>query len=93
MTTSIENNELLAQLEDETNAVGLLSGAITLDTDDEDGDSCTCPTSSVSEIDTNNATDSSVWYPAWGTVDKCSNGPGMPTYMVGSSHYTSTCKY
>lgn len=92
MTTSIENNELLAQLEDETNAVGLLSGAITLDTDDEDGNSCTCPTSFVSETDADNATDLSAWYPVWGTVDKCSNGPGMPVYMQDNSQYLTDCE-
>ena len=93
MTTSIENDELLAQLEDETNAAGLLSGAITLDTDDEDSASCTCPTSSVSETDADNATSlSSAWYPVWGTVDKCSDGPGMPLYMQGNSHYLTDCE-
>ena len=52
--------------------------------------------SNVDTAESNTASDNRdelLWYPAWGVVDKCSNAPGMPPYMRGSSHYTSECKF
>ena len=98
LTTSIANGELLSQVGDETNAVEYISGAITLDSDEGQSSGCSSDSStqvgsSGTTTDVSTSNNSSVWYPAWGTTDKCSDAPGMPTYMQGNSHYTSTCKY
>lgn len=84
LTTSIANNELLSQVGDETNAVELLSGEITLEDAHND-----CSMSSGSAAGSGNESESSIWYPVWGSENKCSDGPGMPLYMQDTSHYTA----
>ena len=89
--TSIENNDLLAGVSEETNAVALLSGAMVLESED---DSCSCasPTSTVSGTTVTTNTHAAAWYPLWGATDKCSNAPGIPHYMKDSPHYNSICE-
>ena len=97
LNNAIGSGQLLSELESNTNGtVSIITGETSL-VSDEGGCSCcdnsTQVGSSIATTDTSTSNNSSVWYPAWGTTDKCSNAPGMPTYMLGKSHYTSSCKY
>ena len=99
LNDAIGSGQFLSELQNSTNGtVSIITGEATLDSDDGQSSGCSCDNSTqvgssgtVTGVSSSN--DPLVWYPAWGTTDKCSNAPGMPTYMQGSSHYTSTCKY
>ena len=99
LNDAIDNGQLLSELQSNTNGtISLITGETTLDSDEGQSSGCSCDNSTQvgslgTTADSSISNNSSVWYPAWGATDKCSNAPGMPTYMQGSSHYTSTCKY
>ncbi|EJK55373.1 hypothetical protein THAOC_24899, partial [Thalassiosira oceanica] len=90
---SIDDNSLLSQVEDAAGSdIAIISG-VTLEPPEP---VCNClaegGAGNANAAGSNTLSDNSnesLWYPAWGVVDKCSNAPGMPTYMRGSSHYTS----
>ncbi|EJK51014.1 hypothetical protein THAOC_29858, partial [Thalassiosira oceanica] len=96
LNDAIENGQLLSELQSNTNGtVSLITGETTLDSDEGQSSGCSCDNStevggSGTTTDSSTSNNSSAWYPAWGATDKCSNAPGMPTYMQGTSHYTST---
>ena len=99
LNNAIGSGQLLSELQNRTNGtVSIITGETSLDSGGGQSSGCSCDNatqagSSGTTAGISASNNSSVWYPAWGTTDKCSNAPGMPTYMVGNSHYTSTCKY
>ena len=94
LNNAIGSGQLLSELQNNTNGtVSIITGEATLESSGCSCDNSTQVGSSGTVTGVSTSNDPLVWYPAWGTTDKCSNAPGMPTYMQGSSHYTSTCKY
>ena len=94
LNNAIGSGQLLSELQNNTNGtVSIITGEATLESSGCFCDNSTQVGSSGAVTGVSTSNDPLVWYPAWGTTDKCSNAPGMPTYMQGSSHYTSTCKY
>ena len=94
LNNAIGSGQLLSELQNNTNGtVSIITGEATLESSGCSCDNSTQVGSSGAVTGVSTSNDPLVWYPAWGTTDKCSNAPGMPTYMQGSSHYTSTCKY
>ena len=94
LNNAIGSGQLLSELQNNTNGtVSIITGEATLESSGCSCDNSTQVGSSGTVTGVSTSNDPLVWYPVWGATDKCSNAPGMPTYMQGSSHYTSTCKY
>ena len=90
LNTSIENGQLLSDIQNQTNnAVSSISGA-TLEIED---DSCSYQSTTQTETDDSTSSETRYWYPVWGGADKCSNAPGMPYYMQDNTAYITSCKY
>ena len=92
--TSIDDNSLLSQVESASGGDISIISDVTIEPDPCPVCNCSAETETDADsVDTSDSSNESLWYPAWGVLDKCSNAPGMPAYMSGSSHYTSECTF
>ena len=90
---SIDDNSLLSQVESASGGDISIISDVTLEPDPCPVCNCSAEGGALTDsVDTSDSSES-LWYPAWGVLDKCSNAPGMPAYMSGSSHYTSGCTF
>lgn len=100
ISDSIDDNSLLSQVEVAAGSDIAIISDVTLEPDPCPVCNCSAELANMTDnaytVGSNTLSDNrdeSLWYPAWGVVDKCSDAPGMPTYMRGSSHYISECKF
>ena len=90
LNAAIQSGQFMDTLSAETgNATAIISGEVTLDDSTCDYSQTTGGSTLSTALSSGN---SSVWYPSWGSDDKCTNASGMPQYMRGQSHYHSSCE-